>query len=159
MSLFEYLVGQFNVARNGEGLELREDLQVLAENFDAIGLMERVPQLTESQLMQFVQEPAPSPDEQTLQSAFQLYWFFANAGRYFQILPPKDPMVDEWVSVGDVLFQGLASRDSRPPSLRASHLCGKVSREGHRSCAHCTQDCLPTRSVPRLDSSLHHSRP
>ncbi len=114
VSLFEYLVGQFNVARNGEGLELREDLQVLAENFDAIGLMERVPQLTESQLMQFVQEPAPSPDEQTLQSAFQLYWFFANAGRYFQILPPKDPIVDEWVSVGDVLFQGLASRDSRP---------------------------------------------
>ena len=83
VSMFEYLVGQLNFARNGEGLELREDLQALAANFDAVGLMERVPELTESQLVQFVQEPATTPDEQTLQAAFQLYWFLGQRRSLF----------------------------------------------------------------------------
>ena len=119
VSNFEYLMSQFGFARKGESLThesvLPPELKELAKRLDMTEMLEKMPEMTVNQLVQAVQSPAGTgEDQEMLKSAMQLFFFHASSGRGFSIFPPRDAATEEWVSIGDVMLTGLESKDARP---------------------------------------------
>ncbi|MCB1231160.1 MAG: cytochrome c biogenesis protein CcsA [Verrucomicrobiae bacterium] len=137
ISNFEYLMGQFGFARKGESLThesvLPDELRELAKRLDMTEMLDRMPEMSMSQLMQALQAPGGSSDEeQMLRSAMQLFFFHANSGRGFAVFPPKDKEDEAWLSIGDVMLAGLQSKEDRPWAIeRMNEIRGLVeaSRE------------------------------
>lgn len=123
VSSFEYLLGQFGFARKGRSLTneevLPDHLKEMAARLDMVEMMEVMPEMSLNQLIQSVQAPGgEGDDEAKLQSAMQLFFFYANSGRGLNLFPPRDQDDEQWLSIGDVMLAGLASKEARPWAIR-----------------------------------------
>jgi ABC-type transport system involved in cytochrome c biogenesis permease subunit len=119
ISSFEYLVGQFGFARQGEMLVneniLPQELTDLAKKLDTVEMLEKMPEMTLEQLVQTIrQQPGESEDERTFTGALRLFFFHANSARGLNLFPPQEKDNEVWVSGGDTLLAGLASKEDRP---------------------------------------------
>lgn len=118
ISFFEYMNGQFGFARKGEGLAsdqvLPKDLKIAAQGMDIVGLLDVMPEMTVQELMQEMGRPAATENEQAIQKAFQLFFFFARSGQNLSLIPPTDAAENQWYGVGDLLIEGLQDESRRP---------------------------------------------
>lgn len=121
VSSFEYLIGQFGFARDGEilvneNILPRELIDLAAKTSPAQMLREMpMPEMSIDQLVSIIQQPASqNPDERTLQDVFRLYFFFANTSRGINLFPPRDKDNEVWLSASDVMLKGLESKEDRP---------------------------------------------
>jgi ABC-type transport system involved in cytochrome c biogenesis permease subunit len=119
ISSFEYLVGQFGFARQGEMLVneniLPQELTDLAKKLNTVEMLDKMPEMTLEQLVQTIrQQPGESEDERMFSGALRLFFFHANSARGLNIFPPKEKDNEVWASGGDVLLAGLASKADRP---------------------------------------------
>jgi cytochrome c-type biogenesis protein CcsB len=110
--------GQFGFARKGEGLAsdqvLPKDLKIAAQGMDIVGLLDVMPEMTVQELMQEMGRPAATENEQAIQKAFQLFFFFARSGQNLSLIPPTDAAENQWYGVGDLLIEGLQDESRRP---------------------------------------------
>lgn len=118
ISSFEYLVGQFGFARQGELLVneniLPQELTDLAKRLDTVEMLDKMPEMTLEQLVQTIRkQPGESDDERVFSGALRLFFFHANSARGLNIFPPKEKDNEVWVSGGDALLEGLASKAER----------------------------------------------
>jgi ABC-type transport system involved in cytochrome c biogenesis permease subunit len=119
ISSFEYLVGQFGFARKGEMLVneniLPPELTELAKRLDTTEMLDKMPEMTLEQLVQAIrQSPGNSDDERMFSGALRLFFFHANSARGLNIFQPKEKDNEVWLSGGDLLLAGLASKEDRP---------------------------------------------
>ena len=138
ISSFEYLVGQFGFARQGEMLVneniLPQELTDLAKKLDTVEMLDKMPEMTLEQLVQAIrQEPGESEDARMFSGALRLFFFHANSARGLNLFPPKDKDNEVWASGGDVLLAGLASKADRPwaaEQLGSMQTLVKAQKEG-----------------------------
>jgi ABC-type transport system involved in cytochrome c biogenesis permease subunit len=121
VSSFEYLIGQFGFARDGQILVNENILppaliELAAKTSPAEMLREMpMPEMTIDQLVGIIQQPASqNEDERTLQDVFRLYFFFANTSRGINLFPPQESDNEVWLSASDVMLKGLESKEARP---------------------------------------------
>lgn len=119
ISSFEYLIGQFGFARGGDLLVneqvLPEELRQLAEQLDPVEMLDKMPEMTLEQLVQAIrQPPGENEDERMFSGALKLFFFHANSARGLNLFPPQEEDNEVWMSAGDVLVEGLESREDRP---------------------------------------------
>ena len=118
MSFFEFLSNQFGFAQPSETLAdvsfLPESMREMAVNFEVVGLMERMPEMSLQQLGEYIQSEPQNEEDRTVQEAFRLYYFVASSSRNLQIVAPKEATHEEWYSPGDALLAGLGDKALRP---------------------------------------------
>lgn len=119
VSSFEYLVGQFGFARQGEMLVnasiLPPELTELAKKLDTVEMLDKMPEMSIEQLMQVMRTPpGDSADERTFSGALRLFFFHANSARGLNLFPPQEKDDEVWLSGSDLLLAGLASKEDRP---------------------------------------------
>ncbi|MBP6601481.1 MAG: cytochrome c biogenesis protein CcsA [Verrucomicrobiales bacterium] len=119
ISSFEYLVGQFGFARKGEMLVneniLPPELTELAKRLDTSEMIDKMPEMSLDQLVQTVrQTPGDSEEERMFSGALRLFFFHANSARGLNIFPPQQKDNEVWLSAGDLMLAGLASKGERP---------------------------------------------
>lgn len=119
VSSFEYLLGQFGFARQGEllvnGNILPPELTELAKRLDTVEMIDKMPEMTLDQLVQTIrQQPGDTEEERMFSGALRLFFFHANSARGLNFFPPQDPEKEEWSSAGDLMLAGLESKEMRP---------------------------------------------
>jgi len=119
VSSFEYLVGQFGLARQGDLIVnasvLPPELNELAKRLDMLDMLEKMPEMTMDQLVASIrQQPGESEDERLFSGALRLFYFHANSARGLNLFPSSETDDKVWVSAGDLLLAGLESKESRP---------------------------------------------
>ncbi|MEX2580070.1 MAG: cytochrome c biogenesis protein CcsA [Verrucomicrobiales bacterium] len=119
ISTFEYLLGQLGFARKGELIVnenvLPEELRQLGRRLDPVEMLDRMPEMSLDQLVQMVRQPVgESEEEQMFSGALKLFFFHANSARGVSLFPPQDEEDEVWLSAGDVMLAGLASKEVRP---------------------------------------------
>lgn len=119
VSSFEYLVGQFGFARQGEMLVnaniLPPELSELAKTLDTVEMLDKMPEMTIEQLVQTIrQQPGESDDERIFSGALRLFFFHANSARGLNLFPPLEKDDEVWLAGSDLLLAGLASKEDRP---------------------------------------------
>jgi ABC-type transport system involved in cytochrome c biogenesis permease subunit len=118
ISSFEFLVGHFGFARKGElviNVEMPPELNELSKRLDTIEMIEKMPEMTFSQLLQTVrQQPGTTEEERMFSGALRLFYLHANTGRGLSFFPPQDPEDEVWTSAGDLMLAGLESKEKRP---------------------------------------------
>ena len=119
VSAFEYLVGQLGFAKQGDllvnGNILPPELNELAKRLDTVEMIEKMPEMTLDQLVQTVrQQPGSTEEERMFSGALRLFFFHVNSARGVNFFPPQDPEDEVWVSAGDLMLAGLASKEKRP---------------------------------------------
>jgi ABC-type transport system involved in cytochrome c biogenesis permease subunit len=138
ISSFEYLVGQFGFARQGELLVnagvLPPELNELAQRLDVVEMLDKMPEMGIEQLVQAIrQPPGESEEERMFSGALRLFFFHANSARGLNLFPPAVPDEEEWVSGSDLLIAGLGSKEERPRAreeLGAIQALTKAKTEG-----------------------------
>ncbi|MDF2376929.1 MAG: cytochrome c biogenesis protein CcsA [Verrucomicrobiales bacterium] len=119
ISSFEYLIGQFGFARQGELLVneniLPPELTELAKRLDVVEMLERMPEMTLDQLVQAVRsQPGASEDERMFSGALRLFFFHANTARGLNLFPPQEMDNEVWLSASDVMIEALGNKEMRP---------------------------------------------
>ncbi|MDF1659883.1 MAG: cytochrome c biogenesis protein CcsA, partial [Verrucomicrobiales bacterium] len=119
ISSFEYLIGQFGFARQGELLVneniLPTELTDLAKRLDVVEMLERMPEMTLDQLVQAVRsQPGNSEDERMFSGALRLFFFHANTARGLNLFPPREMDNEVWLSASDVMIEALGNKEVRP---------------------------------------------
>lgn len=119
ISSFEYLLGQFGFARQGNLLVneniLPPELTELAKRLDIVEMLERMPEMTLDQLVQAVRtQPGTSEDERMFSGALRLFFFHANTARGLNLFPPQESDNEVWLSCSDVMIEALGSKEVRP---------------------------------------------
>lgn len=119
ISAFEYLLGQFSFARPGDFVVneniLPTELVALSTKVDPVEMLDKMPEMTMNQLVQVIQQPpSGGEDEAMFTGALRLFFFYASSARGLSIFPPQDADTEEWLSAGDVMLAGLASKEERP---------------------------------------------
>ena len=119
ISSFEFLVGQFGFARQGAILVnqniLPPEMVELSKKLDTVEMLDKMPEMTLDQLVQMVrQQTGETEEERMFSGALRLFFFHANSGRGLNLFPPQEVDDEVWLSSGDVLLAGLASKDARP---------------------------------------------
>lgn len=119
ISSFEFLVGQFGFARQGEMLVneniLPPEMIELSKTLDTVEMLDKMPEMTLEQLVQTVRQQAgESEEERMFSGALRLFFFHANSARGLNLFPPQKGDDEVWVSGGDALLAGLASKEVRP---------------------------------------------
>ena len=119
ISSFEFLVGQFGFARKGAMLVneniLPPEMIQLAKTLDTVEMLEKMPEMTLEQLVQTVRQPTgEGEDARMFSGALKVFFFHATSARGLHLFPPQEKDDEVWLSSGDVLLAGLASKAARP---------------------------------------------
>lgn len=119
ISSFEYLLGQFGFARNGEQLVneniLPPDLIDLAKRLDVVKMLDKMPEMSMNELVQAIRtRPEASENERIFSGALRLFFFHANTARGLNLFPPRETDNEVWLSASDVMLEALASKEVRP---------------------------------------------
>ncbi len=119
ISSFEYLLGQFGFARQGELIVneniLPDELTQLAKRLDVVEMLEKMPEMTLDQLVQAVRsQPGTTEDERMFSGALRLFFFHANTARGLNFFPPRETDNEVWLSASDVMIEALGSKEVRP---------------------------------------------
>ncbi len=118
VSSYEYLIGQFGFARTGEAMVnegmLPPEMVELSRRLNIVDMVDKMPEMTTAQLSQLIrQAPGESEDEKRFSAALRLFFFQASSAQGIHLFPPRDSDQEEWLSGGDLLFAGLASKKDR----------------------------------------------
>ncbi|MEM7602483.1 MAG: hypothetical protein AAF357_13825, partial [Verrucomicrobiota bacterium] len=119
ISSFEYLLGQFGFARQGE-LVVNEqvidpELLELAKRLEIVEMLERMPEMTLNQLFQAARTPpGNTEDERMFSAALRLFFFHANSARGLNLFPPQEMDNEVWLSSSDVMIEALGDKELRP---------------------------------------------
>lgn len=119
VSSFEYLLGQFGFARKGELIVneniLPDDLKQLAKRLDTVEMIDKMPEMTLDDLVQTIRQPGGNSEEEIMfTGALRLFFFHANSARGLNLFPPQETDNEVWLSAGDVMLEGLESKEARP---------------------------------------------
>lgn len=116
---FEYFIGQFGFARR-DGLLVNAnifppELAELDKRLDVVELLDKMPEMTRDRLVEMIrQEPGSTEEDRLFSSTLLLFYFHAYLAQGLHFFPPQDPNGEVWISVGDLLLDGLASKEKRP---------------------------------------------
>ena len=119
MSSFEYFIGQFGFARK-DGLFvnanlLPPELVELDKRIDVVEMLDKMPEMTRDQLVETARrEPGSTEEERLFSNVLRLFFIHANSAQALNLFPPQDPKGEVWSSVGDLLLDGLTSKEKRP---------------------------------------------
>lgn len=119
ISSFEYLLGQFGFARQGDLIVneniLPDELVELAERLDVVEMLDRMPEMTLDQLVQAVRsQGGTTAEERMFSGALRLFFFHANSARGLSLFPPQEADNEVWLSASDVMIEALGDKEIRP---------------------------------------------
>ncbi|MEM1443952.1 MAG: cytochrome c biogenesis protein CcsA, partial [Verrucomicrobiota bacterium] len=119
ISSFEYLLGQFGFARQGDLIVneniLPDELVELAERLDVVEMLDRMPEMTIEQLVQAVRsQGGNTAEERMFSGALRLFFFHANSARGLNLFPPQEADNEVWLSASDVMIEALGNKEVRP---------------------------------------------
>ncbi len=117
ISLFEFMLGQFGAVRKGENMVndqiLPPSLAEIAKRLNMSEFLDLMPEMTPDQLFGLLSQESPSEEATLFQSPFQLFFFFASSGSNLVFVPPQDRLKDEWMGIGDVMFEAMQDKSKR----------------------------------------------